>query len=167
MALYTGVRAVKKIKGIDNSILLSIPWYSEMKGYIDYFEDCGGYPPIAELLHILNISEEMEDTDENYYNIYPDYLKKIQEYELSVSVIESQNLKNKIQEREIMFVTRKYALAEDFQALFNSSTFYFRKEVELDKLLLILPEVLSYDMSDIIMRAKELGNNWIFEVHVS
>jgi len=167
MALYTGIRAVKKIKGIDDSILLSIPWYSEMKGHIECFEDYGGYPSIKELTCVLNLPSDIEDTDENYYTIYPDYEKKIKDYEYYTSVIEKEDLKNRIVEQEIMFVTRDYKLAKEFQTLFGSDSFYFRKEVDEESLLSTLVQVSSYDMFDFIVRIKELYGDWIFEVHVS
>lgn len=41
MALYTGVNAIKKVKGVDSEVLIKIPFYDDYVRDLEYDESKG------------------------------------------------------------------------------------------------------------------------------
>lgn len=155
MALYTGIMAIKKIKGIDNELLREVPFYEEYKSFLDYNESFGV------------ILEELED--KNYNNFYPKYAEKITHMDNIVNLIDKYDLKNKYEAIKIMFITKEYDLAKNLGIYLKSETFYFRKIVEANNLVEILSkfDIKTYNFSNASKEIQEFKDDYFFEVFVS
>lgn len=176
MALYTGINAIQKVKGVSSNILIHVPFYSDYIGEIRYSESQGGYPKYQYLLDFLNVDNKCgidnynEDTEENYNHFHQQYKSIIEERERIIQDIDKYDLLNQFKYRELIFVKREYDLANYLGANLNSNEFYFRKIVHSEVLIPLLEsakEAVGIDFSHPINEIKKILNEYDFEVHVS
>lgn len=176
MALYTGIEMYKKIKGVEDWLLPHVNFYQEYVNDLAFHDSKGGYPHIEYIMTDLNMDwdDDYDNSDEAYYSLHVDYMKHIEKIEYIIQQIDKHDLKNKIENKEVCFITRNYPLAYALGDLFNFPKFYHRQLVDADELLEKL-QTVNIEMHEKVRRAfesslpiiKEHKDEWVFEVHVS
>lgn len=176
MALYTGIEMYKKIKGVEDWLLPHVDFYQEYVGELLFHNSQGGYPHMEDMMIALGMDwgTDYNDNDEAYYALHPEYLQHIEKIEYIVQQIDKHDLKAKVENREVCFITRNYPLAQAVGELFDFPKFYYRKLVDADELLEKL-QTMNIEMHEQVKNAMESSlslikahkNEWVFEVHVS
>jgi len=176
MALYTGIEMYKKVKDVEDWVLPHVRLYGEHFVRLEYHESQGGYPNMEDMFDLLNICYacDYDNSDEAYYALHTEYMKYINKIEYIVQQIDKYDLKNKIENKQVCFITRNYPLAHQFGEIFNFPQFYYRKIIEVEKLIKGLQEI-NIKMHDKLKNTIESSckiisehkNEWVFEVHVS
>lgn len=176
MALYTGIEMYKKIQDIEDWILPHVSFYQDYVNELVFHDSQGGYPHIEYIMTALSIDwgDDYDKSDEVYYSLHVDYMKHIEKIEYIVQQIDKHDLKNKIKNKEVCFITRNYQLAYALGDLFDFPRFYYRKLVNPDELLDKL-QTVNVEMHEKVRRTfesslsiiREHKDKWVFEVHVS